>query len=105
MEQQAKEPISEYALMEQLQAQLRPVFKNLPHEIPLLLFTRSGKNEPFSHATRFLIRAVREVCPKISLREYDLSHDMAKNAGNQLAAYEQAVANPASTKVFKLDDK
>jgi thioredoxin reductase (NADPH) len=78
MEQQVKEGLSERALMEQLQAQLRPVFKNLPHEIPLLLFTRPGKNEPFSHASRFLIRAVREVSAKITLREYDFSHDMAK---------------------------
>jgi thioredoxin reductase (NADPH) len=78
MEQQVKEPKTEYALMEQLQDQLRPVFKDLPHEIPLLLFTRPGKNEPFSHATRFLIRAVREVSPRITLREFDLSHDLAE---------------------------
>ncbi|MBI9020339.1 MAG: sodium/solute symporter [Verrucomicrobia bacterium] len=33
------------------------------------------------------------------------SKDMEKNAGNALAVYEQAVANPASVQVFKLDSK
>ncbi|MCF7818052.1 MAG: sodium/solute symporter [Kiritimatiellales bacterium] len=33
------------------------------------------------------------------------SPDMEREAGNPLAAYEQAVANPASTQVFKLDAK
>ncbi|MDH3346251.1 MAG: sodium/solute symporter, partial [Kiritimatiellaceae bacterium] len=33
------------------------------------------------------------------------SKDMEKNAGDHLAAYEQAITNPASIEVFKLDDK
>jgi SSS family solute:Na+ symporter len=33
------------------------------------------------------------------------SQDMEKEAGNQLAAYEQVVGNPSSTQVFKLDAK
>ncbi len=33
------------------------------------------------------------------------SKDMEKNAGDHLAAYEQAITDPASTKVFKLDGK
>jgi thioredoxin reductase (NADPH) len=74
----SEEAKSEVAAMEQLQAQLKPIFKNLPHEVPLLLFTRPGKNDLFSQATRFIIRAVREVSPKITLREFDLSHDQGK---------------------------
>jgi thioredoxin reductase (NADPH) len=74
----SEETKSERAVMEQLQAQLKPIFKNLSHELPLLLFTRPGKNDPFSQATRFIIRAVREVSSKITLREFDLSHDQAK---------------------------
>src|SRR4030042_5640843 len=74
----SEEAKSETAAMEQLQAQLKPIFKNLPHEVPLLLFTRPGKNDLFSQATRFIIRAVREVSPKITLREFDLNHDQAK---------------------------
>ncbi|MCF6284587.1 MAG: hypothetical protein L3K26_05310 [Candidatus Hydrogenedentes bacterium] len=30
---------------------------------------------------------------------------MEKNAGNQLAAYEQAVNNPSTTQIFKLEDR
>jgi thioredoxin reductase (NADPH) len=78
MVQTMKEPMSERAAMEQLQSQLEPLFKNLPHEVSLLLFTQPGKNDLFSSAARFLIRAVREVAPKVSLREYDLSHKTAK---------------------------
>ncbi|MCF7849151.1 MAG: hypothetical protein K9M45_09890, partial [Kiritimatiellales bacterium] len=33
------------------------------------------------------------------------SKDMEKNAGDQLAVYEQAVANPASVQIFKMDAK
>jgi len=50
----------------------------LPHEVPLILFTQPGKNDVFSAACRFLVRAVREVNPKVTLREYDLKHAMAK---------------------------
>jgi len=78
MEAYVNEPKTERAVMDQLEAQLKPLFKNLARDIPLILFTSPGRNEPFSHATRFLIRAVREVSPKVTLREYDLSHAMAK---------------------------
>ncbi len=33
------------------------------------------------------------------------SKDMEKNAGNQLVAYEQAIENPSTIKVFKLEDR
>jgi thioredoxin reductase (NADPH) len=78
MEAYVNEPKTERAVMDQLEAQLKPLFKNLARDIPLILFTSPGRNEPFSHATRFLIRAVREVSPKVTLHEYDLSHAMAK---------------------------
>jgi hypothetical protein len=54
------EATSEGAMLEQLQAQLKPIFKDLSHEVPLLLFTAPGRNDPFSQATRFIIRAVSE---------------------------------------------
>jgi thioredoxin reductase (NADPH) len=67
--------------VEQLQAQLRPRFKDLPYEVPLVLLTRPGKNDLITEATRFLIRVIREVTPKITLREYDLGHETAKSWG------------------------
>ncbi|MBN1831229.1 MAG: FAD-dependent oxidoreductase [Deltaproteobacteria bacterium] len=59
------------------QAQVFEVFKKMPHEITLLLFTSPGKNDAFCEGARQLIRSIREVAPKVSLREYDLGHKMA----------------------------
>ena len=56
MDEQPKDAQAERAAMEQLQAQLKSIFKNLPHEVPLLLFTQPGKNDVFSSACRFLVR-------------------------------------------------
>lgn len=78
MDEQLKDTQAERAAMEQLQAQLKSIFKNLPYEVPLILFTQPGKNDLFITAARFLIRAVREVTSKVTLREYDLNHPMAK---------------------------
>jgi thioredoxin reductase (NADPH) len=78
MEHPREEAKSERAVMEQLEAQLEPLFKDLPNEIPLFLFTQPGKNDVLSSATRFLIRAIREASPKITLREFDLSHKLAR---------------------------
>ncbi len=77
MDEQLKDAKAERAAIEQLQAQLKSIFKNLPHEVPLILFTQPGKNDLFSAASRFLVRAVREVTSKVTLREYDLKHPMA----------------------------
>lgn len=78
MDEQVKDTQAERAAMQQLQAQLKSIFKNLPYEVPLILFSQPGKNDPFITAARFLIRAVREVTSKVTLREYDLNHPMAK---------------------------
>lgn len=70
---------SEKAIQEQVQqAGLEAVFQKMPHEIPLVLFTNPRKNEIFNQANRQLIRSIRKMAPKISLREYDLSHKMAQ---------------------------
>jgi thioredoxin reductase (NADPH) len=81
MEERLRDAEAEREAMEQLQAQLKSIFKDLPHEVPLILFTQPGKNDLFSAACRFLVRAIREVTPKVTLREYDLKHSMAKKMG------------------------
>jgi thioredoxin reductase (NADPH) len=78
MEEPGREPVSERVVMEQLEAQLEPLFKDLPGDVPLLLFTQVGRNDVLSAAARLLIRAIREVSPKITLREFDLSHKLAR---------------------------
>lgn len=81
MEERLDHVEAERAAMEQLQTQLKSIFKDLPHEVPLILFAQPGKNDLFSAACRFLVRAVREVTPRVTLREYDLKHSMAKKMG------------------------
>ena len=61
--------------------QLRDTFAKMPNDIPLLLFTEKGRNDVFEQANRQVIRAFRELTDKISLREYDLDHEMARQYG------------------------
>jgi thioredoxin reductase (NADPH) len=68
----------ENVMQEQAKAELMAVFERMPYEIPLILFTDSAKNEVFSQGARQLIRSARELAPKITLREYDLAHEMAQ---------------------------
>ena len=58
--------------------QLKATFEQLPNDIPLFLFTARGREDAFTHANRQVIRAFRELSSKINLREYDLSHELAK---------------------------
>jgi thioredoxin reductase (NADPH) len=58
--------------------QLRKTFEDLPNDIPLLLFVERGADDVFAQATRQVIRAFRELSPRITLKEYDLSHEMAR---------------------------
>jgi thioredoxin reductase (NADPH) len=65
-------------LNKSVQEELGTVFQQLPRNIPLYLFTQVGNNDLFNQAARQLIRAFREITPKIEFREYDLNHDLAK---------------------------
>jgi len=58
--------------------QLRATFEQLPNDIPLYLFTAKGHDDVFTQANRQIIRAFRELSDKITLREYDLDHELAK---------------------------
>jgi thioredoxin reductase (NADPH) len=58
--------------------QLRQTFEQLPNDIPLLLFVDKGRDDVFAQATRQVIRAFRELSPRITLKEYDLAHDLAR---------------------------
>ena len=58
--------------------QLKATFEQLPNDIPLYLFTAKGHEDVFTHANREVIRAFRQLSDKITLREYDLDHKLAK---------------------------
>lgn len=81
----AREDESQRAFLEQARAQLISTFENMPHEVPLFLFTNPFKNEAFNEVARQLIRAFRQITPKITLREFDLGHETAKKWGIEYA--------------------
>ena len=58
--------------------QLKATFEQLPNAIDLYLFTAKGHEDAFTHANRQVIRAFRELSAKITLREYDLDHELAR---------------------------
>ena len=58
--------------------QLKATFAKMPNDIPLLLFTEKGREDVFAQANRQVIRAFRELTDKITLREYDINHDLAR---------------------------
>jgi thioredoxin reductase (NADPH) len=69
---------ADQAMQEQAGTELRAIFEKIPNYVSLVLFTSPGKNDLFCEAAREVIRAFREMAPKITLLEYDLSHEMAR---------------------------
>lgn len=67
--------------LDQVQDRVKDLFKNIPNDISLILFTSPGKNDVFSNGNRQVIRAFRELTPKIDLREFDLTNKEAKSRG------------------------
>ena len=69
---------SEKAMQEKAEVHLKDILLTMPHEVSLVLFTDPARNEPFNQAAREVIRAIGQMAPKVSLREYALDHEMAK---------------------------
>jgi len=61
--------------------QLRQSFASFTHEIPLYLFAQPGNNDVFADASRQIVRAFRELTPKITLKEFGLDHELAAKWG------------------------
>ncbi len=57
--------------------QLKNTFEKMPHDIEMLLFTEKGVDNIFAESTRQVVRAFRELTPRIRLREYGMDHKMA----------------------------
>ncbi len=69
------------AQMRQVQAELARILSGLKHEIPIYLFTETGTNEVFNDAARQALRFFRQLTDKIVLREFNLSHEKAREMG------------------------
>lgn len=63
---------------QEIERELKKVFDQIPEKIPVYLFAQPGKNDVFSDSARQAIRFFRQLTNKIFFREYDLSHELAK---------------------------
>jgi thioredoxin reductase (NADPH) len=63
---------------EKMMRQLRATFAALPNDIPVYHFVAQGKDDIFAQANRQIMRAFRELTDKITFREYNLDHELAK---------------------------
>jgi thioredoxin reductase (NADPH) len=61
-----------------VQGQLRAVLDQLPHSVPLFLFTKQGTNDVYNEAARQVLRAFAKLSKNIELKEHDLSHKLAE---------------------------
>ena len=66
------------AEQEQARNELKFVFEKMPNEVPLVLFTSKEKNEQFNEAARQVIGTIRTFTSKVTVEEFDITHDMAK---------------------------
>jgi thioredoxin reductase (NADPH) len=63
---------------DQFMRQLKQTFEKLPNEIPIYMFVERGRDDIFSQTNRQIVRAFRELTPKITFREHDLDHELAR---------------------------
>jgi thioredoxin reductase (NADPH) len=64
-------------LAREAEARLADMFAGMRREVPLLLFTSPGRNDPYCEAARQVIRTIRNVAPRVKLKEFDLGHETA----------------------------
>jgi len=72
------DPQVKQEILEQVRRKLMEMFGSLEHEVPLLLFTNPLINTQYCEAARSVIRAVRELTDRVSLREFGLGHELAQ---------------------------
>jgi len=70
---------SRRALEEKAYRQLKELFENMPHEVPLLFFTAKGEKEPFNQAARQILQVMGQIASKITFKEFELSHEVARS--------------------------
>jgi thioredoxin reductase (NADPH) len=67
--------------LREVQRQLEEMFSKMEYDVELLLFTAPGQNDFFCDTARQIIRVIRQVAPRISLREYDVHHELGECYG------------------------
>jgi thioredoxin reductase (NADPH) len=75
---QTSSDLSDQAMIERTQAKMRDLFAEMPHAVPLVLFSHSASEEVFSKAVKEIIRVVQKFTPKVTLEEFSLNHELAR---------------------------
>jgi thioredoxin reductase (NADPH) len=65
-------------LPKEVQAQLQAIFKEMPNAVPILLFAQKGNNDALNEPVRGMLQLFQGLSEKISFREVDLQHDLAR---------------------------
>jgi len=73
-----EDPRESVEALEKVRKKLVNLFSGMNHEVPLLLFTDPFINGQYCEAVRTIIRGVRELSDKVTLREYGLNHQLAQ---------------------------
>jgi len=63
---------------ENVMDQIKNTFENMPHDIDIYMFASRVGDDVFIEANRQIIRAFRGLTSRITFREYDLEHDLAR---------------------------
>ena len=63
---------------DQFMRQLKQTFEKLPNEIPIYMFVERGRDDIFSQTNRQIVRAFRELTSKITFREHQMDHELAR---------------------------
>ena len=58
--------------------QIKKTFENMPHDIDIYMFASQAEDSVFVKTNRQIIRAFRELTPRIIFREFDLDHELAR---------------------------
>jgi thioredoxin reductase (NADPH) len=66
------------AVNEKFMQQLRETLEHLPNDIPIYMFTHRGMDDIYAQTNRQIVRAFRELTPKITFKEYYLDHELAQ---------------------------
>ena len=63
---------------DQFMRQLKQTFEKLPNDIPIYMFVERGRDDIFSQTNRQIVRAFRELTSKITFREHQMDHELAR---------------------------
>jgi thioredoxin reductase (NADPH) len=63
---------------ENVMRQIKQTFENMPHDIELYMFANRAMDDVFTQANRQVVRAFRELTSRITFREFDMDHELAR---------------------------